>query len=75
MIKMCCDRCGEEIKGTTYYTVRIYANDINPKDDYSVTTATAIQNSSANLMALWNAEKQYCKQCRDVIETFINIRG
>ena len=72
MIKMHCDRCGKEIEGTTYYTVRIYGNDINPKSDYSVATATAIQNSNTNLMALFNAEKQYCKQCRDEIETFIS---
>ncbi|MBO5828807.1 MAG: hypothetical protein J6R59_10220 [Paludibacteraceae bacterium] len=74
MIKMHCDRCGEEIKGTTYYTIRIYGNDINPKNDYSVTTATAIQNSNTNLMALFNAEKQYCEDCKEDIEYYIDNR-
>lgn len=72
MIKMHCDRCGKEIEGTTYYTIRIYGNDTNPKNDYSVTTATAIQNSHTNLMALFNAEKQYCEHCKNEIENFIN---
>ncbi len=73
MIKMCCDRCGKDIEGTTYYTVRIYGNDIYPKEDYSVTTATAVQNSHTNLMALFNREKQYCRACKDEIEKFIEV--
>ena len=72
MIKMCCDRCGEEIKGTTYYTINIYADDINPKRDNTVTMATAIQNFETNTLALFNSKKQYCKKCRDEIEEFIN---
>lgn len=71
MIKMHCDRCGEEIKGTTYYTVSIYAEDINPKTEYSVYADTAIQNCSTNMKMLFNAKPQYCKKCRDEIEAFI----
>ena len=71
MIKIHCDRCGEEIKGTTYYTVSIYAEDINPKTEYSVYAETAIQNYSTNMKVLFNAKPQYCKKCRDEIEKFI----
>jgi hypothetical protein len=71
MIKMYCDRCGKEIKGTTYYTISIYADDINPKTDYTVYTDTAIQNMSTNMMVLFNSKPQYCKDCRDEIEAFI----
>jgi hypothetical protein len=72
MIKMHCDRCGEEIKGTTYYTVSIYAEDINPKTEYIVYAETAIQNVNTNMKMLFNAKPQYCKKCRDEIEAFIN---
>ena len=71
MIKMHCDRCGEEIKGTSYYTVKIYAEDINPKVDYAVTTSTAIQNMNTNMMALFNSSPQYCEKCKNEIEKFI----
>ena len=72
MIKMHCDRCGKEIKGTTYYTISIYADDINPKPVETVTYATAVQNFETNTLALFNSKKQYCKKCRDEIEEFIN---
>lgn len=71
MIKMHCDRCGEEIKGTTYYIVSIYAEDINSKTEYSVYAETAIQNCSTNMKVLFNAKPQYCKKCKDEIEKFI----
>lgn len=72
MIKMHCDRCGEEIKGTTYYTISIYADDINPAPEETVAYATAVQNLQTNALAMFNAKKQYCKDCRDKIEAFIN---
>jgi hypothetical protein len=72
MIKMHCDRCGEEIKGTTYYTISIYAEDINPKTNYTVYADTALQNTNTNMKMLFNAKPQYCKECRDEIEVFIN---
>ena len=71
MIKMICDRCGNEIKGTTYYTISIYADDINPKTDYTVYANTAMKNINTNMMALFNFKPQYCKDCRDEIESFI----
>ena len=72
MIKMHCDRCGKEIKGTTYYTVSIYANDINSKPVETVTYTTAIQDLETNILAMFNVQKQYCKDCRDKIEAFID---
>lgn len=72
MIKMHCDRCGKEIKGTTYYTISIYADDINPKTEYTVYANTAMQNMNTNMMALFNSKPQYCKDCRDEIEAFIS---
>lgn len=72
MIKMICDRCGKEIKGTTYYTISIYADDISPASDGTVAYTTAIQNFQTNTLAMFNVKKQYCKDCIDKIEAFIN---
>lgn len=72
MIKMHCDRCNKEIEGTTYYTISIHADDINPKAEYTVCADTAVQNMSTNMMALFNSKPQYCKKCRDEIVAFIN---
>lgn len=71
MIKMHCDRCGEEIKGTTYYTISIYAEDINPKP-YTTAYITATQNLQINTSIMFNAKKQYCEKCKNEIENFIN---
>ena len=71
MIKVHCDRCGKEIEGTTYYTISIYAEDINPKTEYAVYADTAIQNANTNIEMLFNTKPQYCKTCRDEIEAFI----
>ena len=73
MVKIHCDRCGAEIEGTTYYTISIYADDINPKPTETVTYATAIQNVATNTLAIFNARPQYCKKCKDEIENFIKI--
>lgn len=72
MIKMYCDRCGKEIKGSTYYTINIRAEDINPTPVEKVDYATAVQNMEPNILAIFNAKKQYCKDCKDEIEAFIN---
>lgn len=69
---MHCDRCGKEIKGITYYTISIYAEDINPITSVESSYATAIQKLQTNTLAMFNAQKQYCKNCRDEIERFIN---
>ena len=71
MIKMICDRCRKEIEGTTYYTIRIHADDINSKQDGTIALATALQNLETNTSVLFNAKKQYCKKCKEDIEAFI----
>ena len=72
MIKMVCDRCGKDIKGTTYYTIHIYAEDINPKTEYRFSTDTVIQNLDMNTKILFDNVPQYCKECKDKIEAFIH---
>ena len=72
MIKIHCDRCGKEIKGTTYYTINIYTEDINPVPAETIAYAAALQNMNTNISAMFNAKKQYCKDCIDKIEAFIN---
>lgn len=75
MITMHCDRCGREIEGTTYYTIRIYANDIEPSKDGSVSTDTASQNVATNSTILFNLERPYCEHCRDKIESVMYSKG
>ena len=75
MIKMICDRCGREMQGTTYYTIRIHAGDINPANNYTTTFETACYNVNANGMTALNSKKQYCNKCIDEIENFINNIG
>ena len=72
MIRMCCDRCKEEIKGTTYYTINIYAEDINPKSNDTWSYTTAVQNIQTNTLAMFNAQKQYCEKCKNEIERFVD---
>lgn len=71
MVKMVCARCGKEIEGTTYYTINIYAADINPKTEYTVYAETAIQNTQTNMLAMFNAQKHYCKDCKLAVEEFV----
>ena len=71
MIKMVCDRCGKEIKGTTYYTIYIGAEDINPVDKVICSTSTAIQNIGNTFAALLG-RTHYCKECKDKFEAFMS---
>lgn len=71
MNKKICDRCGEEIKGATYYTVNIYGYDINPTNDARVCMDTAIQNLSEGMKRVSCPERCYCKCCKSEIETFM----
>lgn len=70
MIKMHCDRCGEEINGTTYYTVSIYAEDINPIESMK-SMSTAIHNLSEGMGKILSQKKHYCEECKKEIEKFI----
>lgn len=71
MTKMFCDRCGEEIEGTTYYTISIYAEDTNPIENMNSYT-TAIQNLNENWSRVFGQKKQYCEKCKNEIEKFID---
>lgn len=46
-----CDRCGEKANscGTSYYTINIFAHDINPTKDGRVYADTAVQNVHENM--------------------------
>ena len=74
MVKIHCDRCGKEIEGTTYYTINICAEDINPKTEYTVYAETAFQNCNTAMEMLFNAKPQYCKKCKDEIEEVIKSK-
>lgn len=73
MIKMHCDRCGEEIKGVSYYAINI-----NKKShvfvDYpsAITSLTSSYSANSNANIPINAEKHYCEKCKNEIETFIS---
>ncbi len=70
MIKMICDRCEKDIEGTSYYTVSIYAEDINPIENIKSFT-TAVQNLSENMGKVCKPERCYCEKCKNEIEKFI----
>ena len=73
MIKMHCDRCGKEIKETTYYTINICTENINCiTSTETVSYTKVVQNLQANTLAMFNTQKQYCRKCKDEIEKFIN---
>lgn len=72
MVKIHCDRCGEEIKDK-YYTVNIYEYDTNPQPSMTTVYASAICSSARDeILRTLNATKMYCQDCRDKIEAFIN---
>ena len=70
MLKMFCNRCKEEIKGTTYYTVNIYAEDINPTA-ITKSHTTAMHNINENMAIAFSQKKHYCEKCKNEIEKFI----
>lgn len=75
MIKVICDRCKKEIEGTSYYTIDIYAADIEPQSKWTSSMDTASQNVKTNMMSLYNAKPQYCKKCKSEIEDFIKNKN
>lgn len=71
-----CDRCNDKCSshGTSYYTIDIYANDINPTNDNKVSTETAAQNVSENMSKVLGNKKHYCRRCKEEIEKFMAAR-
>ena len=71
MIKMFCDKCGKPIEGTTYYDINIVAKDIESKNKNSVYSDTLSYNIAQGFHRALNAEKHYCKECKDKVEAFL----
>lgn len=71
MVKLHCDRCGEEIKDK-YYTINFWEYEIHPKScDYNMATACSSYSRESALEML-NSQKMYCKKCRNEFENFMN---
>ena len=72
MVKIHCDRCGEEIKNK-YYTINIYEYDTNPKCDCDTAAnyAAAYSNTRDDILRTLNATKMYCEKCRYEIIDYI----
>ena len=72
MVKLHCDRCGEEIK-EKYYTINFWEYETNPKcNDYTKAEACCVVHSRESALELLNSQKMYCKKCRNEIENFIS---
>lgn len=69
MIKMFCDKCGKEIKGTTYYYIYFRADDIesNKCGESSSTYAFNIQKRLEEL----SKENIFCQNCINKIIKFV----
>lgn len=66
MKKSICDRCGMPT-GETYYIIDIYANSERP----GKTMEECAHNMSQNFRNILRGHKQYCKECKDKIEKYI----
>lgn len=72
MVKLHCDRCGEEIKDK-YYTINFWEYETNPKCiDYAKAEAFCEAHSRESALEMLNSQKMYCKKCRNEIENFIS---
>lgn len=72
-IRVVCDRCGENIEGTTYYTIDIYATDI--VNNSCASFETTARNITTNLRNMFGVRPCYCKRCIDSIERFIHNKS
>ena len=71
MVKIHCDRCCAEIKDK-YYTINFWEYDTNPKyDDCATASACSSSHTRDSALQMLNAQKMYCKKCRNEIENFI----
>jgi hypothetical protein len=79
MVKLHCDRCGEEIKNR-YYTINFNSFDVDLKDstdstiDCSLSSAITYSNARNSVLKMLNSQKMYCEHCRSEIEKFINSK-
>lgn len=73
MVKMYCNKCNEEIKGTTYFTINIYANDVSDAPTASTASSTTTAyNIQTYFSQIFHGQKHYCEKCKNKIEKFIN---
>lgn len=76
MVKLHCDRCGEEIKNE-YYTISFYQYDANPVCDvydYATTACCASSYTRDSALQVLNSQKMYCQNCKSKIEKFISSK-
>lgn len=75
MVRIHCDRCGEEIKDK-YYTINFWEYEIYPNSvDYCKADACSTSYSRESALAMLNSQKMYCKKCRNEFENFMNSKG
>ena len=72
MVKLHCDRCGEEIKDK-YYTINFWEYETRPKvSSYTVADSCCSAYSRESALEMLNSQKMYCKKCRNEFENFMN---
>jgi ribosomal protein L37AE/L43A len=69
MIKMFCDKCGKEIKGTTYYYIHFRADDIEA-NKCGISLSTSAFNTQNKFEEI-SREKIFCPVCIDKIIEFV----
>ena len=57
-----CDRCHKKCEGTTYYTVDIYAYDLD-KTKPGTSSETASQNITTNMNKVLFGDRHFCSKC------------
>lgn len=74
MVKIHCDRCGEEIKDK-YYTINFWEYETYPKSSsYTMAEACSSAYSRESALEMLNSQKMYCKKCRNEFENFMNSK-
>ena len=72
MVKLYCDRCGEEIKEEYYYTINIYKTELHPKTSISTLANAMSSYTEKSSYERLSSEKMYCNKCKSEIEKFVN---
>lgn len=74
MVKLHCDRCGEEIKDR-YYTINFWEYETHPKSIDYCKAESCSSYSRESALEMLNSQKMYCKKCRNEFENFMNSKG
>ena len=70
MNKTYCDRCGKECIDR-FWTIDIVAEDVKKEQPGTVTFSTAMYNTSKAMQKFSGKNKQYCIECIEKIEEYI----